>query len=292
MDIQAILDDCSLPSASVTRVGGGDINLAFSLTHHGNSYFLKVNDAARFPNMFVVEQNGLLALSTASFRTPAVLKCGVAAGKQYLLLEWIEAGLPTTDFWKMFGRSLAALHAREQASFGWHEQNYIGSLEQRNDICDRWSEFFSQYRVTPLVKMLRDSDKYTSSDVLLAEKFCRAVGDIFPEEKPSLLHGDLWSGNFMVDKNSHPLLIDPAVYCGHREMDIGMTKLFGGFDETFYQEYCNAFPLEKGWEARLPVSQLYPLLVHAVLFGGSYVSQTIAVLKRWCLDRRFLFILC
>jgi len=279
MNLQPILDDCLLSSATYAPVHGGDINLAFSLRHHGSRYFLKVNDALRFPNMFDAEQRGLQALSNASFRTPAVLKCGVADGNQYLLLEWIDTGKRTADFWQTFARSLASLHAKDQSSFGWHEDNYIGSLVQRNKASDQWPEFFRQYRLLPLVKMLKDSGKYTTADVRLAEKFGDSIGDIFPDEKPSLLHGDLWSGNFMVDNNNQPLLIDPAVYCGHREIDIGMTKLFGGFDEIFYEEYCNAFPLQKGWNDRLKISQLYPLLVHAVLFGGSYVSQTLAILK-------------
>lgn len=279
MSLQPILDDLELSSATYSAVPGGDINEAFSLSHHGSRYLIKVNDAARFPNMFVAEKNGLKALSDASFRTPAVLKCGAATGKQYLLLEWIDTGRRTPAFWETFGRSLANLHAREQPSFGWHEDNYIGSLVQRNNTCDRWRDFFEQYRIMPLVRMLRDAAKYTAADVLHAEKFCKAAGDIFPEEMPSLLHGDLWSGNFMTDKNNQPVLIDPAVYCGHREIDIAMTKLFGGFDPIFYSEYCNAFPLEHGWEKRLPVSQLYPLLVHAVLFGGTYVTQTLTIVK-------------
>jgi len=281
MNLQPILNDCSLSSAAYTPVQGGDINLAFSLTHQGNRYFLKVNDASRLPNMFITEQHGLEALSNASFKTPAVLKCGMAGGSQYLLLEWIDTGRRTPDFWRVFGRSLAALHAKDQPSFGWHEHNYIGSLVQCNDRNDRWPEFFRLSRLLPLVKMLRDSGKYSSADVVLAEKFGNTIGDIFPEEKPSLLHGDLWSGNFIADMHNEALLIDPAVYCGHREMDIGMTKLFGGFDEIFYDEYCNALPLQKGWQQRLQVSQLYPLLVHAVLFGGSYVSQTLAILKTY-----------
>ena len=280
MDLQPILDDCSLSSAVCTPVHGGDINLAFSLTYRGSRYFLKVNDASRFPNMFVAEQGGLRALSNASFRTPGVLKCGIAGDSQYLLMEWIDTGRRTPEFWKIFGRALAALHAKEQISFGWHEHNYVGSLAQRNDACDRWPEFFCQYRLLPLITMLRDSGAYTAADVMLAEKFACTIGDVFPEEKPSLLHGDLWSGNFMVDRNDQPLLIDPAVYCGHREIDIGMTKLFGGFDEIFYNEYCNVFPLQKGWEDRLQVSQLYPLLVHAVLFGGAYIRQTLRIFRR------------
>jgi len=280
MNLQSILDDCSLSSATCSAVQGGDINQAFLLTNKSARYFLKVNDATKFPNMFVAESNGLKALSRSSCRIPEVLKGGVAEGKQYLLLEWIDSGRPTLDFWKVFGRSLANLHLAEQLSFGWTENNYIGSLIQRNDPSENWTEFFCRHRIMPLVKVLRDTGRYATENVTVAENFCNKIGNVFPVEKPSLLHGDLWSGNFMVDANKMPVLIDPAVYCGHREIDIGMTKLFGGFDNIFYESYHDTFPLEKGWQQRLPFSQLYPLLVHAVLFGGGYVGQTLSVLKK------------
>jgi len=280
MNLQSILNACSLPLATYSPVTGGDINSAFLLKNKGDKYFLKVNDATRFPNMFVAESDGLSALSNSPCRIPKVLKCGEADGKQYLLLEWIESSSATPDFWKTFGASLAGLHLLEQPSFGWQEHNYIGSLVQRNDPSDNWAEFFGRRRIMPLVKSLRDVGRYSNTDVAMAERFLERADTMFPPEEPCLLHGDLWSGNFMVDTNQKPVLIDPAVYAGHREVDIGMTKLFGGFDDIFYDAYHDTFPLEKGWQQRLPFSQLYPLLVHAVLFGGSYVSQTLAILKR------------
>jgi protein-ribulosamine 3-kinase len=280
MDLQAILDDCALPSATYASVSGGDINTAFVLTDKDGKYFLKVNDAAKFPNMFITESNGLKALSKSQFRIPEVVKCGIADGKQYLLLEWVDSGRPASDFWETFGTSLANLHLLEQSSFGWVENNYIGSLVQHNDRCEDWATFFSEQRIMPLVKFLRDANHYSTAEVTVAERFCRKAGNLFPVEEPCLLHGDLWSGNFVTDTKNMPVLIDPSVYSGHREIDIGMTKLFGGFDDIFYEAYHDTFPLEKGWQHRLPFSQFYPLLVHAVLFGGSYVSQTLSILKR------------
>jgi len=163
---------------------------------------------------------------------------------------------------------------QEQSFYGWHEDNYIGSLVQQNTRHTTWEDFFINCRITPLVKLLYDAGIYSSKDLTLTDNFCKHGKDIFPKEKPCLLHGDLWSGNFMITNKGEPVLIDPAVYCGHREMDIGMTKLFGGFDNLFYQSYNEVYPLEHGWKERLAFAQLYPLLVHAVLFGGHYIEQT------------------
>jgi len=275
MSIQNILDECKLTNATISSIAGGDINHAFLIRHNHNRYFLKVNDANRYPNMFEKESNGLQALNKSGlFKIPDMLQHGVVNDKQYLLLEWIETGRPKPDFWMKFGESLAQLHLQEQSFFGWDEDNYIGSLIQHNNRHTTWEDFFINCRVMPKVKLLYDSGHYTSKDLSLVDNFCKHVKDIFPKEKPCLLHGDLWSGNFMITNEGEPTLIDPAVYCGHREMDIGMTKLFGGFDHLFYQSYNEVYPLEKGWKERLAFAQLYPLLVHAVLFGGHYIEQT------------------
>jgi fructosamine-3-kinase len=123
------------------------------------------------------------------------------------------------------------------------------------------------------VKKLFDAGDLSATDIRDADLFCNNIRTIFPGEPPSLLHGDLWAGNYMITSTGYAAVFDPAVYCGHREMDIGMTKLFGGFDQRFYDAYNETYPLEKGWENRLPITQLYPLLVHAVLFGGHYISE-------------------
>jgi fructosamine-3-kinase len=133
----------------------------------------------------------------------------------------------------------------------------------------------------PLLNQLNRNSLIDSRTIQLGEELCEKLDDIFPVEPPSLLHGDLWSGNFMVALDGNPCLYDPAVYYGHREMDLGMTKLFGGFDNRFYDAYHEAFPLERNWEWRIELTQLYPLLVHAILFGGQYVPQVIAIIHKF-----------
>jgi len=130
-----------------------------------------------------------------------------------------------------------------------------------------------------LVMQLFNSNAFSKKDVTAAEKLCEKLNEVLPLEPPALLHGDLWSGNFMVTANGYAAIFDPAVYYGHREMDIGMTKLFGGFDQPFYDAYEEVYPLEKGWKQRLQLAQLYPILVHAILFGGHYIDKAKTILK-------------
>jgi fructosamine-3-kinase len=127
----------------------------------------------------------------------------------------------------------------------------------------------------PLAKQIFDTG---SREMKNAELLCGKLNQLFPREHPSLLHGDLWSGNFMCSAKG-PAIFDPAVYCGHREMDLGMTKLFGGFDNEFYEAYNHTYPLEKDWQKRVPLAQLYPLLVHAILFGGGYASNAANIIR-------------
>jgi fructosamine-3-kinase len=141
-----------------------------------------------------------------------------------------------------------------------------------------WSPFYTQCRIMPFVRQLRDTGLLANRDVTAAENLCKELPSIFPRETPSLLHGDLWSGNFMFTVNG-PAIFDPAVYYGHREMDIGMSLLFGGFDEKFYESYNRVYPFAKGWRQRVPYAQLYPLLAHAVFFGGHYISSVEEILK-------------
>lgn len=277
----AILDDCGLIAANCKPVHGGDINRAFCLEDGARKYFLKINDAQRYPGMFEKEARGLLALHDSSpLRVPKIIRTGICDQEQYLLTEWIESGKPRSSFWQDFGAGLAILHKKQQLKFGWGEDNYIGSLIQQNQPSPSWHVFYAEFRILPLVKKLFESGAFNRQDLLEAEAVCKKLEHIFPPESPSLLHGDLWSGNFMVGVNGEAIIFDPAVYCGHREMDLGMTNLFGGFDSRFYHGYQELYPLENGWQQRLPLTQLYPLLVHAVLFGGHYVASVRETLKR------------
>lgn len=282
MSFRPILDDCGLTITRYEPVHGGDINRSFCLHGPDAKYFLKINDDKRYPGMFAKEAGGLNILRNNSTITiPQVIKSGIAQQQQYLLLEWIETGKPKKDFWERFGAGLALLHQKEQYYFGWEEDNYIGSLPQCNAKHHVWYTFYAECRIMPLAKMLFDTGAFSKHDVAAAETFCKRLNQLFPKEPPALLHGDLWSGNFMIKATGDAAIYDPAVYCGHREMDIGMTKLFGGLDQRFYHAYNEVYPLEKGWPQRLPFTQLYPLLVHAVLFGGHYVGSAREIIKRF-----------
>ena len=283
MFLQNIFDDCGLSVIKHEKVHGGDINQCYCLYTPDASYFLKVNNAVRYPGMFEKELNGLDALrNNFSLTVPAVFKCGLVQQQQYLLLEWIETGKPKTNFRENFGAALAVMHKQPQPYYGWEEDNYIGSLPQYNSRHTSWHLFYSECRIIPLVKLLFDAGSFTKQDVSHAEFFCQKTDQVFPHEPPALLHGDLWSGNFMITATGDAAIYDPAVYYGHREMDIGMTKLFGGFDQRFYDAYNEVYPLEKNWLQRLPLTQLYPLLVHAVLFGAHYVMSARKIIKQFC----------
>lgn len=273
--LEEIIKDTGLSIKDHKRVGGGDINDAYCLQENSKKYFLKVNSASAFPKMFEKEMNGLTALiANCRLQIPNSIKHGTVGDQQYLLLEWVEQGVPRKSFWEDFGISLGEMHKRPQTYFGFEEDNFIGSLHQSNKKHDSWSKFYAEERILPLAHKL-------GFDRTQVENLCYKLEDLFPKETPSLLHGDLWSGNFMCAESGKACMYDPAVYYGHREMDLGMTKLFGGFDKRFYEAYHANFPLEKGWEDRIPLTQLYPLLVHAVLFGGGYVESAKQIIRKY-----------
>ena len=154
-------------------------------------------------------------------------------------------------------------------------------MYQQNNSHTNWTDFFIQERLQIQIKLARDHHQIESTTISKFEKLYHRLDDIFPKEQPALLHGDLWSGNFMVDEKGAPVIMDPAVYYGHREMDIAMTKLFGGFDNQFYDAYNAHFQLEKGWKSRIDICNLYPLLVHVNLFGGSYLQQVKNIITKF-----------
>jgi fructosamine-3-kinase len=275
-----IIDDTGLNVLRYEQVHGGDINETFCLFTDSDKYFLKINDANKYPGMFQKEGNGLdLLRRNSSLIVPRVIRSGIVHPQQYLLLEWIEKGSVQTTTWENFGTDLAKMHKQPQTYFGLHEDNYIGSLQQINKRYNDWDIFYAECRIMPLIKLLFHNGYLNNRDVDSADLFCKRLTELFPVESPSLLHGDLWGGNFMITSSGKAAIYDPAVYYGHREMDIAMSKLFGGFDSHFYAAYNNFYPMEKGWEKRLRICQLYPLLVHAVLFGGHYVDQAKEIFK-------------
>lgn len=263
-------------------LGGGSINDCYRLDTDAGRFFVKMNAADQHPSMFEAEADGLHRLGSArAIRVPKVIAFGEDHDDSYLLLEHIDGGPKSMVFWEAFGRSLARLHTITSPSFGLERNNYIGSLKQANTPRASWAEFFIAHRLEPLVRMARNRNRLGDSHVLRFERLYTKLHDLCPAEPPALIHGDLWNGNFLCDASERPVLIDPAVYYGHREMDIAMTKLFGGFDDAFYVAYNSERPLEKGWEERLDVWNLYPLLVHVNLFGGSYMAQVESTLHRF-----------
>jgi fructosamine-3-kinase len=263
-------------------VGGGSINDAWRLETDAGRFFLKTNSADRFPSMFEAEADGLQRLRQAGpLRVPEVIAHGEDHDESFLLMEWVEGGIKGQGFWADFGRGLALLHRHTRDHFGLERDNYIGSLVQHNTPASDWPSFFIHQRLEPQLKMARDRKRVEAGMAFRFERLFHQLDKLFPAEPPALIHGDLWSGNFLCDDQGCPVLIDPAVYYGHREMDLAMTKLFGGFDVALYTAYHAEWPLEKGWEERVDLCNLYPLMVHVNLFGGGYVAQVEGVLKRF-----------
>ncbi|MBS1943580.1 MAG: fructosamine kinase family protein [Bacteroidetes bacterium] len=263
-------------------VAGGSINDAFRLHTNAGEFFVKTNTADCYPSPFVSEERGLGILREAgALRVPEVLAQGEVDGTTFLLLEFIAQEEEDRDFQARFGRALARLHRSTNNSFGLGHDNYIGLLPQVNTPHKDWVEFLVQCRLEPLVKMARDNGRIHPGDTIRFERLYARLPALLPPEMPALLHGDLWKHNYLASANGEPVLIDPAVYYGHREMDLAMTKLFGGFDREFYEAYNNEEPLVPGWEERVELCNLYPLLVHLNLFGGSYADRVGSVLRKY-----------
>lgn len=262
-------------------VGGGCIAEARIATFaDGYSVFLKTAEGA--PGMFEREAEGLAALAEAgAIRIPEVL----AVGDGGLVLEAVRAGSRRPDFFECFGRQFARLHQYHGRVFGFTSDNFIGSTPQLNSPVgkgDDWPEFFLERRLRFQADLAEQNGHGSELRRLLEEAENRIEALLAASaEAPSLLHGDLWGGNFMVDETGMPCLIDPAVYFGHREADLAMTRLFGGFEAAFYDSYNEAFPLAPGHNERLPLYQLYHLLNHLNLFGSAYYAQCRQILRHY-----------
>ena len=267
---------------SHSYVSGGSINKALKLDTKKGVFFVKANSKTSFPEMFKKEVQGLNYLrKTDTFQIPEVITYGDIGDNSFLVLDYLESGSMSSNFWDSFAYKLSKLHRNTSDYFGLDHDNYIGSLTQINDTRDSWKEFFIDNRLDVQLKLARDSAFFDRSVVKSFERFYNRIDEIFPIESASLLHGDLWSGNFMVGEDGIPVLIDPAVYFGHREMDLAMSQLFGGFDDELYTAYNKYYPLELGWQKRMNYCNLYPLLVHVNLFGQSYVNSVKSIVSNF-----------
>jgi len=275
----AVVDALGGGAAQWSAVGGSALNATWRLDVGGVRYFVKVNAAPRLA-MLEAEADGLRALArVGAIRVPAPVTTGTAAAAAFLVLEWLDLGRGGRD--AALGRALAALHRSTAPRFGWNRDNTIGTTPQANAWHDDWAAFFRDRRLAPQLALAarhghrgalqRDGER------LLALLPALLAGH---RPAPSLLHGDLWSGNAARLATGAPVVFDPAVYCGDREADLAMTELFGGFGADFHAAYREAWPLEPGYATRRTLYNLYHVLNHLNLFGGSYGAEAEAMIGR------------
>lgn len=263
-------------------IGGGDINEARLVEARQGLFFLKMNSKPGAIYMFEKEAAGLQLLNDSkAISVPRVLGAAQAEGYAFLVMEYIEEVERTQQFWERFGRGLAQLHRHTANQFGLNHHNFIGSLPQTNHQHDTWSEFYILERLEPQASMAVSEGGLWPGAAAGFDKLYKRVADVCPREPPALIHGDLWSGNFISAPKDTPVLIDPAVSYSHREMDLAMSQLFGGFSTSFYHAYEEDYPCQPGLEERIDMYQLYYLLVHVNLFGGGYAKSVQRIVERY-----------
>ncbi|ACB53358.1 putative Fructosamine kinase [Crocosphaera subtropica ATCC 51142] len=257
---------------SQKSVSGGCINQGYCLIGEDTKYFVKINHASQV-EMFTAEALGLKEMAeTQTIRVPKPICWGMTERSSYIVLEWLEFGRSSKDSWDLMGRNLANMHQYQgQSKFGWSQNNTIGSTPQVNNWTEKWSDFFADHRIGFQLKLASRKGGNFGNYSQIVEKVRDILSTIHPQ--PSLVHGDLWSGNAAVTEAGEPVILDPATYYGDREVDIAMTELFGGFPAPFYRGYNEVFPLDEGYKKRKTLYNLYHILNHYNLFGGGYGSQ-------------------
>jgi fructosamine-3-kinase len=273
--------------AGMRRVSGGDINEAYLLVlSDGRRVFLKEN-AKKNAGFFRTEQEGLAAIrKTGTNRVPGVWEAGTAGDRSFLLMEYLEEAPAKKDFWEVFGRQLARMHKADASEwtpggkYGFTQDNYIGAGGQVNAVRTSWIAFFRECRLE--VQFLRALEYFDASGRKAMQSLLDHLDRYLTEPAfPSLLHGDLWGGNYVRGPEGYACLIDPAVSVGHAEADLAMTELFGGFAPAFYDAYRGENEIRPGYSDRRDLYNLYHLLNHLNLFGGSYYSAVMRIVKRY-----------
>lgn len=253
-------------------VGGGSVNQAYAVSKGDRSYFVKLNQADRL-DMFAAEALGLQQIfDTHTICVPQPICWGTAGNSAYIVLEWLDIGYGDHQAWEEMGRNLAALHqVTSDRGFGWERDNTIGFIPQINTWTESWAEFFTTHRLGYQFQLARQR----GGRFPLQERLLAAVPEILAghHPQPSLVHGDLWTGNAAVTVQGEPVILDPATYFGDREVDLAMSQLFGSFPPNFYSAYNEALPLESGYKTRKILYNLYHILNHFNQFGGSYEQQ-------------------
>lgn len=271
-------------------IGGGDINEAYGLELTNGAYvFMKMNRKENI-SFFTAEAAGLNAIAEAkAIGTPQILSYGTdedKGGSSFLLLEYVEGKSRVKNYWEMLGHQLAALHRAPvddfviDGKYGFVSDNYIGRTRQVNTPKESWVDFFRECRLKPQFK--RAGQYFSTEEMRQIDRLLERLDEFLVEpEQPSLLHGDLWSGNVITGNDGRAWLIDPAVYVGHAEADIAMTELFGGFSRPFYTAYRESGLLQPGYEKRRDLYNLYHLLNHLNMFGMSYLSSVKRIVQEY-----------
>ncbi|HEY0681133.1 MAG TPA: fructosamine kinase family protein [Steroidobacter sp.] len=268
-------------AGSERSVAGGSINSCSRFESASGPVFVKHGDASSL-EMFQAEADGLVELSRAqAVRVPRVLALSEHEGTAFLALEWIDLRSASARSETELGELLAAQHRVTRDKFGWHRDNTIGSTPQANRLTETWVEFFRDSRLRPQLALAKRNGAGVEL-VDSGERLCEQLECFFADYRPvpSLLHGDLWGGNWGADASGQPVLFDPAVYFGDRETDLAMTRLFGGFGAPFYAAYQAAWPMDPGAATRSTLYNLYHVLNHFNLFGGGYQRQALGMIQR------------
>ena len=268
---QALEETFGRDIQKIRSVRGGDIANSYLLNTSGGPIFAKILEGPKGMEMLEAEKEGLTALSsTDALGVPVVLGCASTPAGSCLLLEYVAPGPGSRASSRALGRGLARMHQVTATAFGWPRPNFIGSLPQKNSETMEWPTFYIHNRLAPQYEMARSRQLLSKEEIPEIDHMGARISSLVPNVSPSLLHGDLWSGNYLISADGTPYLIDPAVYYGHAEVDLAMSLLFGGFSQEFYDAYFEIRPKQPGFDMRVKLYQLYYLLVHLNLFGRSY----------------------
>lgn len=267
---------------STKPLSGGSISSAYLINTTKSKYFLKVNSAPNALKMFHEEQRGLNAIeSTKTIAVPHVYFVDIHNQNAFIVMDYIESKRPSPSDYTRLGVELAELHKVTLNEFGFSSDNFIGSLPQSNKKHDSWSDFYWNERIYPQLQLALNAGLLSAEEVPNEDQFISLFNSYIDDFKPSLLHGDLWGGNYLISEDGTPFLIDPAVYIGHSMVDIAMSQLFGSFGPEFYNSYHKIIERPKQYNEQIDLYQLYYLLVHLNLFGKGYYSSVSTILSRY-----------
>ncbi|MCH2022831.1 MAG: fructosamine kinase family protein [Saprospiraceae bacterium] len=277
-----ISDKLTFNIKSTLPIHGGDISKAYLINTPNQQLFLKVNYTTNAFNMFCAEKYGLeLIAETKTIATPEVFFCETYEDCSFILMQYIESKKPSVKDFKKLGIRLADFHNIQNKYFGLKNDNFIGNLYQSNNIKMDWATFYIEERLVPQFRLAVSEKKIDKNKIPEREQLYHVCNKYFIDIKPTILHGDLWSGNFLISSEGIPFLIDPSIYYGDKDVDIAMTKLFGGFSQSFYEAYIQHQPINEYYAQRIDLYQLYYLLVHLNIFGESYYNSVIEIINKY-----------